>query len=106
MAFCTSCGATLEPTSRFCTKCGAANPSVSATPAAGVQARPAQTGVPTAQTAGSSSALKIILIVFAVIVVLGVVSVVGMLIAARMFIHRARVETRGNHARVVTPFGT
>jgi len=106
MAFCTSCGATLEPASRFCTKCGAANPSVTATPAAGVQARPAQPGAPTAQSASSSNALKIILIVFAVIVVMGVVSVVGMLFAARMFIHRAHVETRGNHARVITPFGT
>jgi hypothetical protein len=107
MAFCTSCGANLEPTTRFCTKCGTANPSVAAMPATGAQARPAQPGAATpAPQATSSSALKIILIVFAVIVVLGVISVVGMLIAARMFIHRTRVEQRGNHARVETPFGT
>jgi len=103
MAFCTSCGTTLDPAARFCTKCGATVAGASA-PAPAAAQRIA-TGT-TAATPQGGGALKIILIVFGVIVVLGVLSVAGVLIAARMFIHHTRVSTSGEHSRVETPFGT
>ena len=62
MAFCNSCGATLNAGTKFCNKCGA---TVSApVPPAGASSAPANKG--------GSSALKIILIVVAVIVGLGI----------------------------------
>ena len=96
MAFCTSCGASLDPNSQFCTKCGARQ-------AAGVGAA----GAPASGT-GSNNAVKIVLIIVAGICILGVVgSMVGFLIV-RHAVRNSRVqvdESRGE-ARVVTPFGT
>jgi hypothetical protein len=100
MAFCNSCGTTLNAGTKFCNKCGAA---VAATPSAPVQATaPASSPAPT----GGSSALKIILIVIAVIVGLGILSV-G---AFSFFVYRvaksAHVSQEGDHVKVDTPFGS
>jgi hypothetical protein len=105
MAFCNSCGAVLTPGTKFCNKCGAAaaaGPAASvAVPAAPVAAAPIQ-----ATTGGSSSALKIILIVIAVIVGLGILSV-G---AFSFFVYRvaksAHVTQQGDRVKVDTPFGS
>ena len=59
MAFCNACGATVEPGAKFCPKCGAAVPAAAV--ASTAPATPAQ-----------SNALKIILIVVAVIIGLGI----------------------------------
>jgi hypothetical protein len=101
MAFCNSCGATLDGGAKFCTKCGATQP-------AGRASSPAPSApAPVATTASpqSSNALKIILIVVAVIVGLGilgigVVSFIGYHIASR-----TRVHNRDGNVRVETPFG-
>jgi zinc-ribbon domain len=98
MAFCNSCGTTMEAGARFCPKCGAAAPAAAVTPSA-APAAPA----PPAQ---GSSALKIILIVLAVIVGLGVLGI-G---TAAFFVHRAisrsHVTNRNGQVKVETPFGT
>jgi uncharacterized membrane protein YvbJ len=68
MAFCNSCGVSLDPGTKFCNKCGAA---VSSAPAASavVAAGPAPT------QGGGSGVLKVILIVVGVFVILGVLAV-------------------------------
>jgi hypothetical protein len=101
MAFCNSCGATLNPGTRFCNKCGAAV--AAGTSAPGV----ASTAPPAAPVStGGSSALKVILIVVAVIVcvgivVLGTIGIIGYRIAKS-----SRVSQNGDHVKVETPFGS
>ena len=97
MAFCNSCGATVDAGTKFCNKCGAAVSTVApasaaATPAAGTQ--PPQ---------GGGSALKIILIIVVVIVGLGVVGF-G---TVAFLIHRAvsRVHDREGNMKIHSPFG-
>src|ERR1700691_5742349 len=100
MAFCNSCGATLNDGTKFCNKCGAA---VAAAP--GVISTPLPPAPPASQ-GGGSSALKIILIIIAIIVGLGILSV-G---AFSFFVYRvaksAHVTQEGDHVKVESPFGT
>jgi hypothetical protein len=99
MAFCNSCGATLNDGTKFCNKCGAA---VAAAP--GVIAAPLPPAPPASQ-GGGSSALKIILIIIAIIVGLGILSV-G---AFSFFVYRvaksAKVSQNGESVKIETPFG-
>jgi hypothetical protein len=99
MAFCNSCGATLNAGTKFCNKCGAA---VAATP--GAVAAPLPPAPPASQ-GGGSSALKIILIIIAIIVGLGILSV-G---AFSFFVYRvaksAKVSQNGENVKIETPFG-
>jgi hypothetical protein len=92
MAFCNSCGATLTPDAKFCNGCGAAT--TAATP---VQAAP---------PAGRSSGLKVVLIVIAVIVGIGILSVAGISFVIYHAAKSAHVRVEGNNSRVETPFGT
>lgn len=98
MAFCNSCGATLDAGAKFCNKCGTTQPTAapsSTTPVALAPAAPK-----------SNSALKIILIVVAVIVGLGILGVgVASFVAYRIATH-TRVHNRDGNVRVETPFGT
>ncbi len=101
MAFCNSCGATLNAGTKFCNKCGAAVAATPVTPA--VVAAPLPPAPPASQ-GGGSSALKIILIIIAIIVGLGILSV-G---AFSFFVYRvaksAKVSPNGD-VKVETPFG-
>ena len=98
MAFCNSCGATLDAGAKFCNKCGTTQPTAapsSSTPVTMTSAAPK-----------SNSALKIILIVVAVIVGLGILGVgVASFVAYRIATH-TRVHNRDGNVRVETPFGT
>ena len=96
MAFCNSCGATLDPRTKFCNKCGAV---VSAGPPA-----PAATPATAAPT-GGSSALKIILIVVAVIIGIGILGIATVGIVGYRIAKAAHVRQEGNHVKVETPFG-
>jgi uncharacterized OB-fold protein len=95
MAFCNSCGATLEPGAKFCPKCGAAVPMAAAIPPA----------VPATSTQGSG-ALKIILIVVAVIFVLGVLGIGTLVFVVRRVAQHSHVQNKDGNVRVETPFGT
>ena len=102
MAFCNSCGNSMEAGAKFCPKCGAAARAGAAIPAAaaasGAPAPPIQ--------AQSSGALKIVLIVVAVIVVMGVL---GMGATALFFHHmfsHSHISQNNGDVRVETPFGT
>lgn len=98
MAFCNSCGATLEGGAKFCPKCGTTVPLAGAVPAT---APPA----PVRPTQGSS-ALKIVLIVVAVIFVLGILGIGTLVFVVRRVAHNSHVQNRDGNVRVETPFGT
>jgi hypothetical protein len=88
VAFCNSCGATLEAGSKFCKQCGAAIPLTAAT------------APPPAK--GGGSAVKIILILLGAVVVLGVLGVGALSLVAK----HSRMENRNGEVRLETPFGT
>jgi hypothetical protein len=101
MAFCNSCGATLNPGTKFCNKCGAAVPAGAAT--SGVTSTaPAPAPVPT----GGSSALKVILIVVAVIVLVGILGIATVGIIGYRIARNSRISQNGDHVKVDTPFGS
>jgi hypothetical protein len=111
MAFCTSCGATLEGASKFCTKCGAAQTGASGSaPATGglaaAAAKPAPIAPATTTPPSGGGALKVILIVVAIII--GVIVLGGAVIGfgAWRIASRSHVEAGKNGARIETPFGT
>ncbi len=113
MAFCTSCGATLEGAGKFCTKCGAAITgasgfqSTAATTPAGAAARPVMATAPAASApASGGGALKVILIVIAVII--GVIVLGGAVIGFGVWrlASRSHIEAGKDGARIETPFGT
>jgi hypothetical protein len=99
MAFCNSCGATLNPGTKFCNKCGAA-----------VAAGAATAGIPSTAPApaptGGSSALKVILIVVAVIVLVGILGIATIGIVGYRIAKSSHVSQNGDHMKVDTPFGS
>lgn len=98
MAFCNSCGTALNPGTQFCAKCGAA-----VAGAAPVSAPPV---VAPAPAGGSSSGLKIVLIVIAVIVGIGVLCIALIGFVGYRFAHNTHVKQEGDKVKVETPFGT
>jgi hypothetical protein len=102
MAFCNSCGATLNEGTSFCQKCGAA--------AAGGQPAPGITAIgtttPAPPSGGGSSALKVILIVAAVIVAFGVLAVATLGIIGYRMARNSHVTQEGDQVKVETPLGT
>ena len=101
MAFCNSCGATLNAGTKFCNKCGAA---VAAGPSAPGVTSTAPPAPPS--TTGGSSALKIILIVVAVIVVVGILGVATVGFIGYRLAKNSHVTQEGDHVKVDTPFGS
>jgi hypothetical protein len=102
MAFCNSCGTTLNDGTKFCNKCGAAVPGAGVAGTVGSVARPAPGAPP---SGGGSSALKIILIVVAVIVGIGILGTATVGIIAYRIAKSSRVTQEGDHVKVETPFG-
>jgi zinc-ribbon domain len=101
MAFCNSCGATLNPGSKFCNKCGAAVAAGPSAPAVASTA-PAPAAVPT----GGGSALKVVLIVVAVIVGICILGVATVGIIGYRIAKSSHVSQNGDHVKVETPFGS
>jgi hypothetical protein len=100
VAFCNSCGATLDSGATFCTKCGRkVTGEVSATPST-----PPATAVPGAPT--TSSGLKTFLIVVGVVVALGILGTVAATLVGLHIAKRTHVTQKGDRVRVETPFGT
>jgi hypothetical protein len=111
MAFCNSCGATLNPGTRFCNKCGTAVLASTLPPAASANqpsATPTTVPIATAPvpTTQGGGALKIILIVVAVIVIGGALCVAALGFFAWRFARHAHVQQDGDHVKVETPFGS
>lgn len=103
MAFCNSCGASLESGAKFCAKCGASQPLSGTVP---VATPSTSTTAPSAAPAQGGSALKVILIVVAVIVALGIVGIGTLSFVAWRIARHTRVEERNGNVRVESPFGT
>jgi len=103
MAFCNSCGATLDGGARFCTKCGKTQPG-----AASAAATPVSTASATGPGAApkSGSTLKIILIVVAVLVGLGILGIGAVSFIGYRIAKHSRVHNENGNVRVETPFGT
>jgi len=99
MAFCNSCGATLNPGTKFCNKCGAVVP-------AGAATSGATSTAPAPAPTGGSSALKVILIVVAVIVLVGILGIATIGIVGYRIARSSRVSQNGDHVKVETPFGS
>ena len=97
MAFCNSCGTVMDAGAKFCPKCGTAAPASAVTPAS--------TGSPAAP-AKSSGALKIILIIFAVIIGLGILGMGAMAFFVHRVVSHSHVHEKDGDVRVETPFGT
>src|SRR5579864_7732086 len=100
MAFCNSCGATLNPGTKFCNKCGA-----TVVPGASASAL-SSTATPAAAPKGGSSALKVVLIVVAVLVGFGILGVATAGIIGYHIAKSSRVSQSGDHVKVETPFGS
>ena len=101
MAFCNSCGATLDSGAKFCNKCGTTQPgAAAAAPVFGPSA--AAPGTPQK----SGGALKVILIVVAVLVVFGILAVGAFSFFAYRIARHSRVHNENGNVRVETPFGT
>jgi hypothetical protein len=100
MAFCNSCGATLNEGTKFCSKCGTAI--TGAPPAA---ASPPVAPAPPASS-GSTSALKIILIIVGLVVLIGIVGVASLSFFAYRIAKHSKVSQNGDSVKVETPFGT
>lgn len=101
MAFCNSCGATLDGGTKFCNKCGAAVSATSA-PAAASPA-PAATAAPT--QGGGGSAVKIILIIVAVVVGLGIIGIAAVSYIGYRVAKSAHVTQKNGQVKVESPFG-
>ena len=99
MAFCNSCGATLDGGAKFCTKCGTTQPGAPS-------AAPVFTGTTPASTQKSGSALKIILIVVALVVGLGILGIAAVSFIGYRIASHSRVHNENGNVRVETPFGS
>jgi flagellar basal body-associated protein FliL len=104
MAFCNACGATLDGGAKFCTKCGATQPLGRTSAAVSPSSAPAATTLATAPK--SNNALKVILIVVAVIVGLGILGVAAVSFIGYRIATHTRVRNQDGNVRVETPFGT
>jgi hypothetical protein len=101
MAFCNSCGVSLDPGTKFCNKCGAA---VSGAAAGAVTAPVAAAPAPT--QGGGSGVLKVILIVVGVFVILGVLAVSTVAFIGWRVARNLHVKQDGNHVKIESPFGS
>jgi len=94
MAFCNSCGATLNPGAQFCNKCGTA-----------IAGSAAPVPVPATSAPGGGSALRVVLIVVAVIVALGILGIGAVTFVGYHIAKNSRVTQDGQHVNIETPFG-
>jgi hypothetical protein len=110
MAFCNSCGSVIDAGVRFCPKCGKPTSAAGAAPQ-GVVPPPspmAPAAVPQGQpvaATGGNNAVKIVLIVVAVIVGIGIIGAVTVGFVIHRAISRTHIESRDGNVRVHSPFG-
>jgi hypothetical protein len=110
MAFCNSCGSVIDAGIRFCPKCGKPTSAAGVAPQAvmpppsPMAPAPVPQGQPVAAT-GGSNAVKIVLIVVAVIVGIGIIGAVTVGFVIHRAISRTHIESRDGNVRVHSPFG-
>lgn len=99
MAFCTSCGATMDASASVCPACGKGTGGAAAPGAT-------STASPAAPAQKSGGALKIILLVLGGMVLLGVLVIIIAAGGAYYLAKQTHVEQGPEGAKVETPFGT
>ena len=110
MAFCNTCGATLNEGASFCSKCGASVTGAAAPrPATGSTPGPPRMSPPTpgapAAPAQSSNAIRNVLIIVGVVIVCGIIGIALLTAIGLHVAKRTRVMQKGDHVKVETPFG-
>lgn len=114
-SFCTKCGATINRDNAFCTKCGApvgaavstpAAPPASFAPASNASAATAYAAPAAVPAKSGASPLKIILIIVAVFVGLGILSVAGLMFGIWRVSKAVHVSNNGGGVTLTTPSGT
>jgi hypothetical protein len=109
MAFCNSCGATLNEGGSFCSKCGAPVSGTTAPRPAAATAAPPRTTPPVpgapAAPAQSSNAVRNVLIIVGVVIVCGIIGIALLTAVGLHIAKRTRVMQQGDHVKVETPFG-
>lgn len=107
MAFCTNCGSVMDDNARFCVKCGkAVTPAAGAAAASAPASAPAAAGVPApAPAQKSGGALKIVLIILAILLIIGAIiaGVVGYGIYKLK--KSVNISQSGDSAVIETPYG-
>jgi len=106
VAFCTKCGAGLAPGVQFCTVCGAAAPAATSGQPTYAQAGYTQPVGAPVQPAPGGSAVKIILIVVAVVVGLGLLSSAIFVFSMWRLSRAVHVNSRGDGVTLSTKDGT
>jgi len=103
MAFCNSCGTTLDPTAKVCPKCGAAQPGGTST---ATVPSPTPAAPPASAPAQGSNVLKPVLIALAAIVIIGALAIATIGVIGLHIARRTRVENRDGNVHIVSPFGS
>ena len=101
MAFCSRCGASIDQSANFCPSC---RTPVGAPPVPAPVAQPEGGSVPPARQ--GSGALKVVLIILAVVVALGVLATASAIFIGYRFARSTRVMKHGQRAIIETPVGT
>jgi hypothetical protein len=101
MAFCNSCGASIESGARFCPKCGASQPSTAAASPVPSTPPPAIASPPQ-----NRNTLRIVLAVVAAVIVLGAIAIGVLTMIGLHIARRTHVTQNGDKVRVESPFGT
>jgi len=105
MAFCNSCGTSLEEGAGFCPKCGASQPgsaAIKTPPTVG----PAVASAPQSSPPQQSNGLRTALIIVAAVFVLGAITIAALTAIGLHIARRTHVENRDGNVRVESPFGS
>ena len=98
MAFCNSCGTSLESGAKFCPKCGAVqSAAVAGAPTPAVPAAPPQPQ--------NKSAVTTILVVVAAIVVLGIISLAAVAFVGLRIARHSKIDNDNGNVRIQSPLG-
>jgi hypothetical protein len=98
MAFCNSCGTSLESGAKFCPKCGA----VQSAAVAGAPTSAAPVAPPQPQ---NKSAVTTILVVVAAIVVLGIISLAAVAFVGLRIARHSKIDNDNGNVRIQSPLG-
>jgi hypothetical protein len=98
MAFCTSCGSSMDPNALVCANCGKSiSPaSTSATAAAAAPAQAQAAVAPPASSSGAGTLLKILGVLVVVVVLFGMIGIGSIVYFAHRMKHRVHVAQNGS----------
>jgi hypothetical protein len=98
MAFCNSCGTSLESGAKFCPKCGAVQ-------SAAVTGTPTFAAPVAAPQPQSKSAITTILVVVAAMVVLGIIGLAAVAFVGLRIARHSKIDNDNGNVRIQSPLG-